>query len=187
MSNNFPQAPLAADLGGPYDGGTQQDALQWRRELVAEARSWIGTPYVTGGRVKQAGCDCCSFVLSALQNCGLARDEELEVYSGDCWAHWTEEKYLYRLMKHAVKIAETVATRGVRALPGTIVLGRVVGARVYNHAAIVTAWPLVVHALPPEVCEADASREPLWIHREVALFDPFAKRSAACAAVGREL
>lgn len=149
--------------------------MKTRAELVAVAREWIGTPCVTGGRVKQGGCDCGSFVLSVMQECGLALDEELAAYSPDCWAHWKEERYLYRLLRHAEKIAETVATRSVAALPGCIVLGRVVGARVYNHAGIVAEWPMVIHARIPRVEEIDASRDPLWTHREIAVFDPFAR------------
>jgi NlpC/P60 family putative phage cell wall peptidase len=29
-----------------------------RQEIITEARSWIGTPYIASQRAKQAGCDC---------------------------------------------------------------------------------------------------------------------------------
>ncbi len=29
-----------------------------RKEIITEAREWIGTPYVTSQRCKHAGCDC---------------------------------------------------------------------------------------------------------------------------------
>ena len=36
--------------------------LKARPEAVAIARSWIRTPYVMGGRIKGAGCDCATLL-----------------------------------------------------------------------------------------------------------------------------
>lgn len=49
-----------------------------RAEIVAEARTWLGTPFHHQGRVKKAGCDCIGMVLGALHNAGAlsrARDD----------------------------------------------------------------------------------------------------------------
>jgi len=144
-----------------------------RAALVAEARSWIGTPYHVGGMVKGAGCCCGSLILAVLQARGLAPDERFGVYSSDSWAHWREDHYRMRLFRHARKLAEGIAARCMRALPGCIALARAMDSKVFNHAGIVTEWPRIVHAIAPAVIEVDATRDPLWIHREIEIFDPF--------------
>lgn len=148
--------------------------------MAAEARSWVGTPYRVGGMVKGAGCCCGSLVLAVFHACGRALDEEIGIFSADCWAHWTEERYQFRLMKHAVKIAEALARPGrvTQALPGCIALVRIGTNRAYNHAGIVTEWPLLVHSIHPDVAEVNALKHPAWAYRQIALFDPFAERAS---------
>ena len=51
-------------------------------------------------------------------------------------------------------------------------LTRLARSKVYNHGAIVTAWPKVIHAIAPRVEEIDASTNPLWAYRAVAVFTP---------------
>jgi hypothetical protein len=142
-----------------------------RAALVAEARSWIGTPYIIRGRVKGAGCDCGSFLMSAAVASGMMTDEDLEVYSIDCWAHWDDEKYLKRVMLHTAQVLEGVAYRSAPILPGSLVLTRAAGCKFYNHGGIVTEWPRLVHAVNPCVEEADATAHHLWAYRQVAAFD----------------
>lgn len=156
-----------------------EEIVASRTQMVAEARSWIGTPYHVGGMVKGAGCCCGSLILAVFQACGRATGESLGFISADCWMHWTNEQYQFRLMKHAVKIAETLARPGRMniARPGCIVLTRVGTNRCYNHAGIVTEWPMLVHAIKPAVEEVNAIRHHLWMYREIAIFDPFAERS----------
>src|SRR6266446_4066220 len=90
-----------------------------RAEIVAESKSWCGTPYVLRGRIKGAGCDCGSLLMSIAVNCGLMTDEELEVYSIDCWAHWTDEKYLKRVMQYTERVMAGVGYRSTVILPGS--------------------------------------------------------------------
>lgn len=142
-----------------------------RQEVVAEARSWIGTPYVIRGRIKGAGCDCGSLLMSIAVNSGLMTDEELEVYSLDCWAHWSDEKYLKRVMRYAERVMSGVAYRSTVVLPGSLVLVRVTGSRHFNHGGFVTEWPKVVHGVNPEVEEADASSHWMWGYKEIEIFD----------------
>lgn len=144
---------------------------QIRESLVAEARSWVGTPYRIRGRIKGAGADCGSLLMSIAVNCGMMVNENLEAYSADCWAHWSDEKYLRNVMKHTSLVMQKVAYRRDRILPGCILLTRCAGARFFNHGGIVTSWPLTIHALYPKVEEIDATRHCLWSFREVAIFD----------------
>jgi NlpC/P60 family putative phage cell wall peptidase len=143
-----------------------------REHVVSVARSWIGTPYRLGARVKGAGCDCATLLLEVYRECGLVGDEQLGVFAGDWWLHTTEEKYLLRLLRHAFKVAETVAVRSTKAEPGVIVLTRAGGSRVFNHGGIVTAWPRVIHTGSGGVEEIDASRHPMWAGHVITIFDP---------------
>jgi cell wall-associated NlpC family hydrolase len=149
-----------------------------RARLVAIARSWIGTPYVKGARIKGAGVDCGTFLGEVLIEAGLATCEAvyggLGVYQQDWWQHASEEMYMLRVLRHAQKAMEGVAYRTTKIEPGNLILARVVGSRKYNHGAIVLDWPLIAHAMPPCVSTADATRHPGLAHHEIAVFDPFA-------------
>lgn len=145
---------------------------QQRDRIVREARSWIGTPYRLGARVKGAGADCATLLLEVYRACGLITDDELGVFAGDWWLHTTEERYLLRVLRHAHLVAETIAYRSSIACPGDIVLARAAKSRLYNHGGIVTAWPLLVHAAHPTVAEIDASTDRLWAYQQIAIFDP---------------
>jgi NlpC/P60 family putative phage cell wall peptidase len=154
-------------------------SLQTRECLVTEARSWIGTPYRLGGRVKGAGCDCATFLAEVLIACGLAEREELGVYSHDWFHHSGEDRYKLRILRHAVKTMEAVAYRSLAVAPGNLVLTSVAHSKVYNHAGVITAWPRLVHAVAPHVIETDASRDPMWTLRHIVVFDPFAEKPGA--------
>jgi NlpC/P60 family putative phage cell wall peptidase len=143
-----------------------------RAAIVAEARSWIGTPYHLGARVKGAGCDCATLIAEVLIACGLADREGLGVYSQDWFFHTSNERYLMGLLRHAAKTVEAVAHGSAGALPGDIVLTRLARSKVYNHGAIVTAWPKVIHAIQPQVEEINAATHPLWTYRAIAVFTP---------------
>lgn len=146
-----------------------------RSALVHQARSWIGTPYVLGARVKGAGVDCASLIAEVLIAANLAEREELGVYSHDWFHHSENERYMLRLLRHAAKTMEAVAYRSTRILPGNIVLTRAARSKVFNHGGIVTAWPHIVHAIAPAVEEIDATRHEMWTYQTIAVFDPFAK------------
>jgi NlpC/P60 family putative phage cell wall peptidase len=45
-----------------------------RAQFVAEARSWIGTPYQHQGRLKGIACDCIGLVICTAQALGLTRE-----------------------------------------------------------------------------------------------------------------
>lgn len=152
-----------------------------RAAVVAEAYSWIGTPYRLGARVKGAGCDCATFIAEVLIACGLAQREDLGVYSQDWFFHDQTDRYLLRLLRHTTKTLEAVAFRSFAAAPGDVVLTRTHSSKVYSHGGVVTAWPRLVHAIAPKVEEIDASTHPLWACRHIALFTCWPQTSAAVA------
>lgn len=142
-----------------------------RESIVAEAQSFIGTPYRVGGLVKGGGVDCASFLYLVAKNCGLLTEEFESYYPVDWWMHTSVERYLLRAMRHGRKMLETVGFPTFNAQPGDVVLARVMGSRVYNHGGIVTLWPKIIHAVYPEVCEGSAASDFLWSYRDMAWFD----------------
>lgn len=154
-----------------------------RARIVLEARSWVGTPYHTGGRAKGAGCDCGTCLYCVLLNSGAVDpDPDLEEFfshvSCDAWAHWTDEQYLFRMRKHAVELMSRIAVSNAGLEPGNLVLVQGFGAKFYNHGGIVTAWPKIVHCMIPRVAETSALWHPVWSHQKIAVFDPVARRFA---------
>lgn len=144
--------------------------------MADEARSWIGTPYVLGARVKGAGCDCATLIAECLIACGFGKREDLGVYTLD-WTNHPEKhgaRYLVSLRKYVTEKMEAVAYRTVDAKPGDIVLVKV-SAKTWNHGGIVTKWPVIVHAVKPRVEEVDASRHPMWAYQPIAVFTPGVK------------
>jgi len=144
-----------------------------RKRVVTEAQSWLKTPYVTGGQVKGAGADCATLLYCVYRNCGFVPADGIEVFSPDAWCHWTEEKYKFRVLRHAKQIAEGVANGSLRAEPGNILLLRTSNSRVYNHGGIIVQWPTIIHAVEPRVEEANLLLHPLWAFQKIAIFDPF--------------
>ncbi len=46
-----------------------------RKEVIAEARSWIGTKFGPGS-IKGVNCSCVSLIIEVLSNCGFSKDVE---------------------------------------------------------------------------------------------------------------
>jgi cell wall-associated NlpC family hydrolase len=147
--------------------------MKTRAEAVVIARSWVGTPYVLGGRIKGAGADCASLLAEYLIEIGAAERQALGLYSHDWFHHTTEERYKFALLKHAKQLAETVAFGRPDAQPGDLVLFKVCKSRVYNHGAIVTKWPMGVHAFDVRVLEVNLVTHAVTGNSQMAIFTPW--------------
>lgn len=146
-----------------------------REEVLAEARTFLGTPYHDGGLLKGIGVDCATFVYLVYFNCGIFPKQEIGVFSRDWFANTTEEKYLKRLMRHATKFAMGIGAEMRVARPGDIALTktRVQRSRVFNHGGIVTKWPKALHAVRSGVQECNLLQHPLWASQQIVILDPF--------------
>jgi cell wall-associated NlpC family hydrolase len=113
-------------------------AADQRAAVVAEAMSWLGTPWHHASRVKGAGVDCANLVIAAYHGAGVMPDIQPGEYPRDWHIHKTEERFLAFVPSFAREIAEAEVG------PGDLILFRI--GRVYSHGAIVTAWPRGVHA-----------------------------------------
>ena len=117
-----------------------------RLKVVVEARSWLGTPYRDGARVKGAGADCGTLLLEVFKNAGVIPHYDPGYYAPQHHLHSAEEDYLGHVLNFAHEI------------PGPPGLGDVVMfrfGRCYSHGGIVIGWPRIVHTMRPSGCVID--------------------------------
>jgi cell wall-associated NlpC family hydrolase len=139
-----------------------------RGRLVAEAESWIGTPYRAAQRVKgrDGGVDCLTFVVEVFERAGVIPHYVVPYYPQDWHLHRDDERYLAGVLDYAREIAGPPA-------PGDLVLFRF--GRCFAHGGIVSAWPMMIHAwngvgvVPVDVTQA------LLGGRTRRFFDPFSR------------
>ena len=109
--------------------------VSWREELIAEARTWLGTPYHPEGRIKGVGVDCGGLVYE-LYNPHFGPFAPYPRYSSDWGLHGNEEKYLDFIKPHVVPVE--------RPIMGSISLFHL--GRAYAHAAIYMGNEKYIHA-----------------------------------------
>ena len=155
-----------------------------RQQVVAEALSWIGTPYIKNGRVKGVGADCATILFCVYRNCGLVPREDEGIFNDpdivpigqDWWCNTNESKYLKRVLMYGKKVAECVGYPSIHAEPGNLVLTKARSSRHYNHGGIIIKWPTIIHADAENGIElASTFSHCLWSYQEVAIFDPWEK------------
>jgi cell wall-associated NlpC family hydrolase len=130
-----------------------------RDRVVAEARTWILTPYHHCADVRGAGVDCAMLIVRVYCDLGLVEKFDPRPYPPDWHLHRSEERYLKHILARAHKVAAP--------LPGDVFLIKY--GRTYSHGGIVTKpAPLtVVHAFQPHhyVIEEEIERCPVLFHR----------------------
>src|SRR5580698_7963629 len=111
---------------------------QQRAAVVAEARTWLRTPYHHMGRVKGAGVDCATLLAEVYARAGVVPTVTIPHYPPDWHLHRNLERYLDIVLQ----VAHPVET----PQPGDIALYK--WGRCFAHGAIITApWPQeVIHA-----------------------------------------
>lgn len=111
-----------------------------RTTIVAETRSWIGTPYRHQASLKGVGCDCLGLVRGVWRAVYGAEPERTPAYSPD----WAEAAKIESLAAAASRHFPAVALTDFA--PGDLLLFRWRAGFVAKHAAIVTAPDCMVHA-----------------------------------------
>jgi cell wall-associated NlpC family hydrolase len=79
-------------------------------EIVAIARTWIGTPYIHQASVKHAGCDCLGLLRGVWRELHGSEPQEIPPYSSD-WAEASGEETLanaLRLHLREIELAHMV-------------------------------------------------------------------------------
>ncbi|MGH6836529.1 MAG: hypothetical protein ACREC9_13535 [Methylocella sp.] len=125
-----------------------------RIAVVAEARSWLRTPYHPQADVKGAGVDCGMLLVRVFVDTGLVRPFDPRPYADDWYLHRSEERYLGFIFDRTKEVPAPQ--------PGDVMVFRY--GRCYAHGGIVTSVaPLtIVHAFQPARCviEEDVTRNP---------------------------
>lgn len=105
--------------------------------FLNEARTWTGTPYLSGACVKGGGVDCVRFLAQAAVNAGVV--DVVEIRNGYSTVVPEGSEYVDRLLQYADEITEA------EVLPGDCLLART--AHGWMHSAIIISWPdAVIHA-----------------------------------------
>lgn len=127
-----------------------------QRDLVlAEAATWLGTPYHHHGRVKGAGVDCAMFLCEVFEACGLVPRIEPGFYPPDWHLHRGEELFAGWLARHARQLAD-----GELPHPGDVLLFRF--GRTFSHGSIWAGDGLVWHSyIGRGVIRSRITEEPL--------------------------
>lgn len=123
-----------------------------RAAIVAEALTWLRTPYHKHGRVKGAGVDC-SMLLAEVYEATGTIPHIAPTYAADWHLHHSRELYLEWLQQFGDEIPGP-------PLPGDVAVWRF--GRTYSHGAIVIDWPQIIHAYrnrPVELADAEADEQ----------------------------
>lgn len=133
-----------------------------RAALIAEARTWLGTPWHHQAAVKGAGCDCIGFVRGAAEPFIGAIDQPMD-YAATWPLYRAEERLREAMAEHATEIAIE------EARPGDILLFSV-GKGPAHHCGYLGDGNTLLH------CYQEAGRvveQPLalfWIEKARAAF-----------------
>jgi NlpC/P60 family putative phage cell wall peptidase len=136
-------------------------------QIIAEARAWIGTPYVHQMAAKQAGCDCLGLVRGVWRAVIGTEPERPPAYSRD----WSEPQGDERLWAAALR---HLAPKPLHdAAPGDVILFRMKSGAVAKHLGIQSATGAAarfIHAYSGHgVVESPLSAP--WARRIVARFE----------------
>jgi cell wall-associated NlpC family hydrolase len=122
--------------------------------VLAEATSWLLTPWIHGAAIKGVGVDCARLLKAVYMGAGVVDDFPLDSYPADWMLHRDEERFQAIVAAHCIPVE-------FPPLPGDLALWRYF--RCFSHGGIVIEWPRVIHAHRPEraVVWGDASKRPL--------------------------
>lgn len=134
-----------------------------RAAIVAEAETWLRTPYHHQAAVKGHGVDCAQILIEVYAAVGLAAKFDAGYYPSDWMLHRSEERYLGNV--------EQYCTRTEVPLPGDIALFKF--GRCFSHSAIVVDYPSVIHAQREDGCCYANAEQGSLAGREVLFYTFF--------------
>jgi NlpC/P60 family putative phage cell wall peptidase len=111
-----------------------------RSAVLAEAREWIGTPYVHQASAKGAGCDCLGLVRGLWRALYGAEPEAPPAYTPD----WAERAGAETLLEAARRHLREVAVS--EAAPGDVLLFRMHAQAPVKHCAVLDEDSRIIHA-----------------------------------------
>jgi len=134
-----------------------------RLDIVAVARTWIGTPYHHQGALRGVGCDCLGLVRGVYQQITGKSPETPPPYTPD-WAEAAgEETLIAAASRHLIKLSVDEAG------PGDVVLFRLSPGAMAKHAGILLGQGRMVHAYSGRAV-VEVHLGPWWWRRRAASF-----------------
>jgi NlpC/P60 family putative phage cell wall peptidase len=115
-------------------------------QIVATARSWLGTPYHHQAALKGVGCDCLGLVRGVYEELYGKPAEAPPPYSRD----WAEASAIETMLEAARRHLAEIDPR--EAAPGDVVIFRLRRGAMAKHCGIVCCAPVVCCA--PDICPA---------------------------------
>jgi cell wall-associated NlpC family hydrolase len=106
-------------------------------DIVAEALTWLGTPWHHRAAIKGAGVDCGGLLIAVLTSTSAIGPVDVPEYPSDFALHRDREWFAELVAEYADPIAGPPA-------PADIVLYRY--GRSFSHGAFVVDWPTIIHA-----------------------------------------
>jgi cell wall-associated NlpC family hydrolase len=119
-----------------------------RAAIVAEAKTWLGTPYKSVGRIKGVGISCAMLVYQVVRAVRIIPEGAAEPkwYSGQVHLNSTEDRMIDCLVAYG---GREIAEAAIQ--PGDIVFYKT--GLSFGHIAIIVDWPeTVIHAIPKNGC-----------------------------------
>lgn len=107
-----------------------------RERVLAEAKTWDGTPWHHQGRIKGVGVDCAMFLCEVFERAGLVPHIDPRPYPADWHFHRDEERFLGWVAVYGEEVAQPE--------PGDVAVFKF--GRCFSHGAIVLDWPNVIHS-----------------------------------------
>jgi NlpC/P60 family putative phage cell wall peptidase len=141
-----------------------RDEAADRAAIVAEALTWVRTPYAHAQRLKGCGCDCAGLPLEVYAAVGLIPPTDVGLYSHQWHLHRSAERYLEWVERFAHEIPRA------EAHAGDFLVWRF--GRTYSHGAILIDARRIVHAYAQagKVILDDAAMHPELKNRPVKAF-----------------
>ena len=139
-----------------------------RARVLAEALTWLGTPYHHRGKLKGIGVDCAQLPLCVYAGAGVLADFDTGPYPADWHQHRDEERYAAIVLTVGRELPDPRAAR-----PGDLILWKF--GRAYSHGTLLIDRPLVIHASRKDggVVLADIARDSEFIGRPARAFSVF--------------
>jgi cell wall-associated NlpC family hydrolase len=144
----------------------KENEEEMRKAIVAEALSWVGTPYVSNAMIKgpKGGTDCAMILIGIYAAVGLIPKEfDPRPYPPQWHVHRNEEKYLNYVLQF-VKQTKNPPER--KPLPGDLVMFKM--NKVFAHGGVIIDWPLIIHAVgnnivrPDDISKNTTGKRALW-------------------------
>ncbi|MFC0283057.1 DUF6950 family protein [Camelimonas abortus] len=139
------------------------DRTELRRRIVAEARSWLGTPYLHQGACKDVGCDCLGLARGVWRAVYGAEPESPPPYAPD----WAEARGAETLLAAARRHMRETPLQD--AQPGDLLLFRFRAGAPARHCAILTGPQTMIHA-HDGAGVVEVALTPWWRRRAVFCF-----------------